>query len=171
MQSRPYVQGCLSSSLAEECCLAMSIFNSLRELFCRQPKKLASNSSRAQRGQYGEDLAADYCKRTLGYQVIARNWRWKRDELDIICEDAGVLVFVEVRSRAAHALVSGFHSVDAHKKKVLLRGCKSYINRLQNPPKHFRFDVIDVSISDEGEGCVRHYGNVPLFPKHYNYQP
>jgi putative endonuclease len=149
----------------------MRIFNGLRELFSRRPRKLGPNSSRAQRGQFGEDLAVDYCQRTLGYRIIARNWRYKRDELDIICWDSGVLVFVEVRARAAHALVRGFHSVDAHKKKVLLRGCKSYINQLQNPPKHFRFDVIDVSISDDGEGQLHHYGNVPLFSKHYTKQP
>ncbi|WPJ93960.1 YraN family protein [Coraliomargarita algicola] len=148
----------------------MSIFNSLRDLFCRRPQKLGPNRSRAERGQFGEDLAADYCRRRLGYRIIARNWRYKRDELDIVCMDSGVLVFVEVRARAAHALVGGYHSIDAHKKRVLLRGCKSYINRLQNPPKHVRFDVIEVSISDEGEGCVRHFGNVPLFSKHYTDQ-
>jgi len=145
----------------------MSIFNKVRELFYGRPEKLASNSTRAERGQYGEDLAADYCKRTLGFQVIARNWRYKRDELDIICVDAGVLVFVEVRARAANALVGGYHSIDAHKKQVLQRGSKAYINQLQNPPKHVRFDVIEVSLSDDGEGDVRHYGNVPLFSKHY----
>lgn len=145
----------------------MSIFNKVRELFYGRPKKLSSNSSRAERGQYGEDLAADYCKRTLGYKVIARNWRHKRDELDIVCVDSGVLVFVEVRARAADALVGGYHSIDAHKKQVLQRGAKAYINQLQNPPKHVRFDVIDVSLSDDGEGDVRHYGNVPLFSKHY----
>ena len=145
----------------------MSIFNKVRELFYGRPEKLASNSTRAERGQYGEDLAADYCKRTLGFQVIARNWRYKRDELDIVCVDAGVLVFVEVRARAANALVGGYHSIDAHKKQVLQRGSKAYINQLQNPPKHVRFDVIEVSLSDDGEGDVRHYGNVPLFSKHY----
>lgn len=145
----------------------MSIFNKVRELFYGRPIKLATNSTRAERGQYGEDLAADYCKRTLGFQVIARNWRHKRDELDIVCLDAGVLVFVEVRARAANSLVGGYHSIDTHKKRVLQRGSKAYINQLQNPPKHVRFDVIDVSLSDEGEGDVRHYGNVPLFSKHY----
>jgi putative endonuclease len=145
----------------------MSIFNKVRELFYGRPKKLASNSTRAERGQYGEDLAVAYCKHTLGFQVIARNWRYKRDELDIVCVDAGVLVFVEVRSRAANALVGGYHSIDAHKKQVLQRGSKAYINQLQNPPKHVRFDVIEVSLSDDGEGDVRHYGNVPLFSKHY----
>jgi|LXNH01.1.fsa_nt_gb putative endonuclease len=145
----------------------MSIFNKVREFFYGKPKKLVSNSTRAERGQYGEDLAADYCKRTLGFQVIARNWRHKRYELDIVCLDAGVLVFVEVRARAASALVGGYHSIDTHKKRVLQRGSKAYINQLQNPPKHVRFDVIDVSLSDEGEGDIRHYGNVPLFSKHY----
>ena len=145
----------------------MSIFNKVRELFYGRPEKLASNSTRAERGQYGEDLAADYCKRTLGFQLIARNWRYKRYELDIVCVDAGVLVFVEVRARAANALVGGYHSIDAHKKQVLQRGSKAYINQLQNPPKHVRFDVIEVSLSDDGEGDVRHYGNVPLFSKHY----
>ena len=145
----------------------MSIFNKVRELFYGRPIKLASNSTRAERGQYGEDLAADYCKRTLGFQVIARNWRHKRYEMDIACLDAGVLVFVEVRARAANSLVGGYHSIDTRKKRVLQRGSKAYINQLQNPPKHVRFDVIDVSLSDEGEGDVRHYGNVPLFSKHY----
>ena len=145
----------------------MSIFDKVRELFYGRPEKLASNSTRTERGQYGEDLAADYCKRTLGLQLIARNWRYKRYELDIVCVDAGVLVFVEVRARAANALVGGYHSIDAHKKQVLQRGSKAYINQLQNPPKHVRFDVIEVSLSDDGEGDVRHYGNVPLFSKHY----
>ena len=145
----------------------MSIFNKVRELFYGRPKKLVSNSTRGERGQYGEDLAVDYCKRTLGFQVIARNWRYKSYELGIACLDAGVVVFVEVRARAASALVGGYHSIDTHKKRVLQRGSKAYINQLQNPPKHVRFDVIDVSLSDEGEGDVRHYGNVPLFSKHY----
>lgn len=145
----------------------MRIFNMLTEFFSRKPRRVASGSTRAERGRFGEDLAADFCQRKLGYKMIARNWRWKRDELDIICQDGGVLVFVEVRSRAAHALVGGFHSVDAKKKKVLLRGCMAYINQLQNRPKHFRFDVIDVAISESGEGDVRHYANVPLFSKHY----
>lgn len=145
----------------------MSIFHSLAQIFSRKPKKIASGSSRAERGQFGEDLAADYCRRELGFKIITRNWRWKRDELDLVCRDGEVLVFVEVRARAAHALVSGVHSVTASKKKALLRGCKAYINQLQNPPKHVRFDIVDVSIADDGIGEVRHYSNIPLFSKHF----
>ena len=127
----------------------MSIFNKLRELFYRRPKKLASNSTRAERCQYGEDLAVDYSKLTLGFEVIARNWRYKMYELAIVCLDAEVFVFVEVCARAADALVGGYHSIDTLKKRVLQRGWRAYIYQLQNPPKHVRFDVIDISLSYE----------------------
>lgn len=148
----------------------MRIFNRWAEFFSRKQTRVQPNASRAERGAFGETLAARHCKQQLGYRVIARNWRYKRDELDIICLDGEVLVFVEVRARDEAALVSGFHSVSAKKKRALLRGCKAYIKQLPNPPKHFRFDIVDVSISAQGEGEVRHYANVPLFSKHYTSQ-
>lgn len=148
----------------------MNIIHRLRERIFGLPKTLPENSTRAERGAFGENLAADYCKRELGYRVIVRNWRYKRDEVDLICRDGEVLVFIEVRARAEDALVSGFHSVGKHKKEVLQRAYKNYLKQLQNPPKHFRFDIIDVAISNSGCGEVRHYANVPLFSKHYTAQ-
>jgi len=139
----------------------------LERFFPGRPPVLPLNSSGAERGRYGEDLAARYCRQELGYRVLIRNWRSKKDELDLICMDGEVLVFIEVRSRAEEALVSGYASVDARKKKVLQRGCKRYLKQLQNPPKHFRFDIIDVSLAEGLHGDVRHYANVPLFHKHY----
>lgn len=132
--------------------------------------RLPAESTRAQRGRFGEDLAARYCQRELGYQVITRNWFYKKDEIDLICKDGDVLVFVEVRARSEDALVSGYHSVDQHKKKILRRVCSHYLRRLKKPPKNFRFDIIDVSICKNGEGDVRHYSNVLLFNKHFSVQ-
>ncbi|MFU8848269.1 MAG: YraN family protein [Opitutales bacterium] len=146
----------------------MNFFHRIQaRLFPKGPKPLPAESTRAERGRYGEDLAEHYCRSELGYRILARNWRSKKDELDLICLDAEVLVFIEVRSRAAAALVSGYASVNAHKKKVLQRGCKSYLKQLQNPPKHFRFDIIEVRLSDGQPGEVSHYANIPLFHKHY----
>lgn len=136
-------------------------------LFRRPPRALPPGSGRAARGRFGEDLAEDFCRRKLGYRVVARNWRRKRDELDLVCRDGEVLVFIEVRARAEGALVPGVHSIRERKKAVLLRACKNYLSCLHQPPKHFRFDIIDVVISARGEGEVRHYANVPLFSKHF----
>ena len=129
---------------------------------------LPEESTRAQRGQFGEDMAAGYCQRELGYRLIIRNWSHGRDEIDLVCKDGEVLVFIEVRARSADALVSGYHSVDRHKKKILCRACRNYLRQLKHPPKHFRFDIIDVSICKEGKGSVRHYPNVSLFHKHFS---
>ncbi|MGJ8652895.1 MAG: YraN family protein [Opitutaceae bacterium] len=145
----------------------MNIIHRIRERIFGCGHKLPENSTRAERGQFGEDLATDYCRKELGYKVIVRNWRFKRDEVDLICQDGEVLVFIEVRARDEKALVSGFHSVGKHKKEVLLRAYKQYLNQLQNPPKHFRFDIIGVAISNNGVSEVHHYANVPLFSKHF----
>jgi putative endonuclease len=145
----------------------VKFFHRIYERFFPGPFILREGSSRAERGQYGEDLAEAYCRKELGYRVLARNWQYKRDELDLVCLDRGVLVFVEVRARARGALVSGYDSVDKGKKKVLQRACKSYLKRLQNRPKHFRFDIIDVVLTEGAPGEVRHYANVELFHKHY----
>ncbi|MGB0417052.1 MAG: YraN family protein [Coraliomargarita sp.] len=149
----------------------MNLFHRICEqIFRKRQAILPKASSRAERGRFGEDLAADYCRQELGYRPIARNWRYKRDELDLICRDGEVLVFIEVRTRDAAALVSGLHSVDAKKKATLLRACKRYIKQLPKPPKHFRFDVIDVALHPDGRGEPRHYQNVALFNKHYSAQ-
>lgn len=138
--------------------------------FGGRERRLPAESTRAQRGKFGEDLAADYCQRELGYRVIIRNWTYKKDEIDLICKDGEVLVFIEVRARSEDALVSGYHSVDRNKKAILRRACRHYLRRLKDPPRHFRFDIIDVSICKEGEGDVRHYSNVSLFNKHFSVQ-
>ena len=133
-----------------------------------QPRHLPPGSGRAERGRFGEDLAEDFCRWDLGYRIVRRNWRRGRDEIDLVCRDGSVLVFVEVRARDEHALVPGYYSVDRHKKRVLQRACKAYMKALRRPPAHFRFDIIEVSISKEGVGRVRHYANVTLFHKHYS---
>lgn len=149
----------------------MNIFHQIREWFSgtRVPP-LVANADKAERGRHGEDLAADYYKHTMKCRVLARNWRYKRDEVDLICLDGAVLVFVEVRARSETAKVSGYHSVDKRKKDTLRRAYKNYLRQLRNPPKHFRFDIIDVSISLDGESSLKHYPNVSLFHKHFSVQ-
>ena len=136
-------------------------------MFYGRTKKQATYSTCLDRGQYGEGLAADNCKLTIGCQVIALNWRHEKDGLDIVSVDAEVLVIAKVCARTADVLVGCYLSTDTHKKRVLQLGSKAYINQLQNLPKHVRFDVIDFSLSGEDEGDVRHYGYVTLFSKHY----
>ena len=128
-------------------------------------------SGTARAGAEGERLAADFLRKQNGYKIIARNWRSpqdRRDEIDLVCRDRSVLVFVEVKTRSADALVSGYHAVNQAKKRVMLRACTAYLRSLGSSREleTFRFDIVEVSHSRVAEApVVRHYENVPLFPK------
>jgi putative endonuclease len=117
------------------------------------------------------ERAAEKFLRARGLRVVARNWRGprdRRDELDLVCRDGEALVFVEVKTRAATALVPGYYAVDARKKRVLLRAATAYLRALRPSPATFRLDVVEVATHPDGrEPDVRHFENVPLFPKHF----
>jgi putative endonuclease len=132
----------------------------------------------ADAGTRGEQHAADWLRRTRSFTLVARNWRNPRDrreEIDLVCRDGDVLVFVEVKARAAGALVPGYHAIDARKKRVLRRAIDAYLARLGDAaPATFRFDVVEVAFAAETEGKsgagepeILHFENIPLFPKHY----
>lgn len=129
-------------------------------------------SDQAKAGAEGERRAALFLRKNQGYKIVAHNWRSphdRRDEIDLVCRDGEVLVFVEVKTRAADALVSGYYAVDRAKKRVMLRACTDYLRRLGSAarPVTYRFDVVEVSRAGEAgaEPVVRHFENVPLFPK------
>src|SRR5262245_60335254 len=100
----------------------------------------------ATEGARGEEAAAEFLRSRHGFAIVARNWRSprdRRDELDLVCRDGAVLVFVEVKARAAGALVSGFDAVDERKRRALRRAVHAYLGQLAPPPRTFRFDVAE----------------------------
>jgi putative endonuclease len=126
-----------------------------------------ADTPRAVRGRQGEEAAAQFL-RAQGWSVVARNWRHGRDELDLVARDGPVLVFCEVRTRDARAAVPGYFSVTARKKRALRRAVLAYLRGLDAPPAHFRFDIVEVRVSDGEPEDIRHHPNVPLFPKHFH---
>ena len=122
-------------------------------------------------GAQGEATAADYLHRRHGFTIVTRNWRSPRDrreEIDIIARDGDVLVFVEVKARTADALVPGYYAIDERKKRVLRRAVHAYLSALDNPPRTFRFDVVEVAHRDPLPAQCLHFENIPLFPKGYH---
>jgi putative endonuclease len=117
-------------------------------------------------GRAGESRAERYLRRDKRFSIVVRNWRNPRDrryELDLVCRDRDVLVFVEVKTRSASALVPGCFSVDWRKRRVLRKVIRAYLSLLRVKPRTFRFDIVEV----ETGGPVRHYENVELFSKYY----
>lgn len=81
-----------------------------------------------------------------GLAPVAQNARLRCGELDLVMAEAGTLVFVEVRYRASQAFGGGAASVDASKRRKLVRAAQAWL--LQHP-RHAdapcRFDVIAAS--------------------------
>ncbi len=133
---------------------------------------LSSDANRAERGRYGEWLSRRFLK-GKGYYVLVANWRNpmdRRDEIDLICKDKEVLVFVEVRARSTSSLVSGYDSLSPRKRRVLLRACKSYLNQRKQRPEHFRLDVmeVDLPVGTKGKPEIFHHENIALFPPRFH---
>lgn len=128
----------------------------------------------AVRGARGEACAAEFLRRERGFKIVAQNWRLARDrriEIDLVGRDGDILVFVEVKTRDPDALVPGYFAVNARKKRILKRACMAYLAQLGRRPRIFRFDVVEVMLPPGPPGGgpieVRHFENIPLFPKHY----
>jgi putative endonuclease len=141
----------------------------LKNVWAGLGKKEAPTAS-AEAGARGEQAAADFLRTRQGFMILTRNWRSprdQRDEIDLVCRDGDVLVFVEVKARAAGALVSGYQAVDERKKRALRRAVQAYLGQLVPPPRTFRFDVVEVTLSGHLPPQVMHYENAPLFPKGY----
>ncbi|HTJ77505.1 MAG TPA: YraN family protein [Rariglobus sp.] len=127
------------------------------------------SASASPTGVMGERLAGEFLT-GKGFKILAKNWRSphdRRDEIDLIAHDGAVLVFIEVKTRAATARVPGYFTVDARKKKVLRRAATAYLRQLHPPPATFRLDIVEVTVCEGHKTEVRHFENIPLFSKHF----
>lgn len=98
-----------------------------------------------QTGDAGEARAATFLA-GLGYVIVSRNVQVGRDELDMICEDGDVVVFVEVRARVR--AVDALESVTPAKQRRVARAAARWLGPLLNR-RFVRFDV--VAIDEDGD--------------------
>lgn len=80
-----------------------------------------------------------------GYAIVERNFRCKAGELDLIARDGGVLVFVEVRSRADADHGHAAETVDAHKQRQVARVAEYYLAVRDVDYDEVRFDVVAIT--------------------------
>ena len=104
---------------------------------------LSSPTQRA--GLAAEQVALDYLL-SRGLRPIARNYRVKLGELDLVMAQGGELVFVEVRRRAGDAFGGAAASVTASKRARVRRAAQAFLAERYGdrrwPP--VRFDVVAI---------------------------
>ena len=107
-------------------------------------------------GARGEALAARYVER-MGYQIIERNLRLGRYELDLVALDGDTIVFIEVRTRTDDDPVPPEDSVGPTKRRHLATAARHYIARHPLQNAYYRFDVMAILLPETGEAQIRHY--------------
>jgi putative endonuclease len=93
-------------------------------------------------GQKGEEKAVGHLIEK-GYQIVKRNWRKGKYEVDIIAENTDYLIFVEVKTRSENFLHPPASAITEKKQTLLEKIADSYI-RSYKINKECRFDVITV---------------------------
>ncbi|MEJ5305116.1 MAG: YraN family protein [Ignavibacteria bacterium] len=109
-------------------------------------------------GKKGEDIAEELL-RSKGYQILKRNFRFGKGEIDIIAKDGDCLVFVEVKSRKNYDFGEPEYSITKSKQKQLKRIAEGYFYVNGINEQLCRFDVITIVGEKEDELKINHIEN------------
>jgi len=115
--------------------------------------RLVRWSARPDTGRRAEDLAAAELERH-GLRIIARNWRRPEGELDLVADDNGLCVFVEVRSRTGVEQGDPLESITPRKRARVIRAARMFLDSETVPATGYRFDVVGVTFFDDGREPV-----------------
>jgi putative endonuclease len=99
--------------------------------------------SRQGRGAWGEEQAARHY-RSLGFEVVGRNWRCADGELDLVARRGALVVFCEVKARRSDAYGAPAEAVTAAKQRRLRRLGAAWLAAAGVHDVEVRFDVVSV---------------------------
>jgi putative endonuclease len=98
-------------------------------------------------GDAAETIAASFLERR-GLSIIARNWRCRGGEIDLVARDGATLVFVDVRMRRSEAFGGARASITSAKQRRILRAARLYLAGQREQP--CRCDVVLLDGVDGG---------------------
>ncbi|MCV7153703.1 YraN family protein [Mycolicibacterium pyrenivorans] len=122
---------------------------------------MTGTESRAEIGAMGEQLAVDYLGQ-LGWRMLARNWRCRYGELDVIATDdtAQAVVFVEVKTRTGEQFGGVEQAVTPAKVRRLRRLAGVWLAQQHGSWSSVRIDVIAIRIGRRRSPEITHIRGV-----------
>ena len=119
------------------------------------PRRESAAPARRTAKQLAGDGAEEQAARHLaehGLAIVARNYRTRLGEIDLVAREGGTLVFVEVRKRASAYYGGAAASIAARKRARIEAAARLFLARLAHEPP-CRFDV--VTVDDRGAQWIR----------------
>ena len=83
-------------------------------------------------GIHGEQVAEEHLV-NLGYRILARNWRWRKGELDLVAKQGEEIVIVEVKSRRSQEYGPPEEAITRSKQEKLIQTAYAYL--MQREPR------------------------------------
>jgi putative endonuclease len=115
-------------------------------------------TSKQQLGKKGEQIAAEHLE-NIGHQIMFRNYRKGRSELDIISKADNVVVISEVKSYFADPLGPAEYRVNKKKQKQIVKGAYAFLHQYpEYQGMSVRFDVLIVDFSNYPAKTTHHEG-------------
>jgi putative endonuclease len=108
------------------------------------PRPRTTRDPRHELGRRAEALAGDRLAAT-GLVVVARNWRCRDGEIDLVATAPGLVVFCEVKARRSSAYGTPAAAVTARKQARLRALAAAWLATTAHPPSRVRFDVVTVT--------------------------
>lgn len=107
-------------------------------------------NGRRQLGQWGESVAAHHLE-AKGYQIVARNWRCRHGEIDLIAQAGKTLVFAEVKTRRGRAFGTPEEGVSPRKLRKLFELGQHYLLEKDLDDIEWRIDLVAVELDNRGK--------------------
>jgi putative endonuclease len=105
-------------------------------------------------GRRGEEIAKDYLE-NLGYHILKMNWKYGRAEVDIIADQQGIIIFVEVKTRSSIDYGMPEEFVSRKKEQQLEFASSGYIEQTDHQGE-IRFDVIAIVFENRDIYKINH---------------
>lgn len=111
-------------------------------------------SDKIKTGNKGETLAAEFFQKK-GFEIVARNYRYKKAEIDLIIKREDWVIFVEVKTRSSTAFGEPEEFVDDRKGYRIFDAAEEWIYS-NNWHGHIRFDIVSVKL-DRATPLIEHF--------------
>lgn len=114
-------------------------------------------SDKIKTGAKGESLAAEFLIRK-GFEIVARNYRYKKAEIDLIIQRENWIIFVEVKTRSSVAFGQPEEFVSEAQARKIYEAAEEYIFST-DWRGHVRFDVVSILMKHDGESApeIEHF--------------
>lgn len=121
-----------------------------------------------QLGRHGEETAVLFLRKK-GYKILARNFRTRGGEIDIVAQEGRVTCFIEVKTRTSDCQGIPLEAITPAKQHQLSKMALIYLKQRKRPETPARFDIIAIQKDHQGQQTISLLRNAFDLPGIYLY--